>query len=143
MFVGRYLHRLDYKSRTSIPKKFREQLNNKATLTRGLDGCLFLYPQPEWEKLSHRLSNLPLTGSDARAFSRYIFSEAIEATFDRLGRITIPAYLLTYAALEKEIVILGVLNRIEIWSKKKFDKLNTELTKRSEEIAEKISGSGI
>lgn len=143
MFVGRYVHRLDYKSRTSIPKKFRDQLNKEAILTRGLDGCLFLYSIFEWEILSNRLSSLPLTGKDARDFSRYIFGEAIHVSFDNLGRITIPDYLRNYAALEKEVVILGVLNRIEIWEKHKFDLINTKLNKRSEEIAEKLSGSGI
>lgn len=143
MFVGQYNHHLDYKSRTSIPKKFRDQLNNKAILTRGLDGCLFLYPISEWDKLSNQLNSLPLTGADARAFSRYLFSGAVEISFDTLGRIHIPDYLVKFAQLEKEVVVLGVLNRIEIWSTKKYQLLSKALNKRSEEIAEKLSGSGI
>lgn len=143
MFVGSYLHRLDYKSRTSIPKKFREKLDKKAILTRGLDGCLFLYPEKEWEDLGQRLEQLPLTGSDARAFSRYIFGGASEVSFDSLGRITIPDYLREYARIKKDVVILGVLNRVEIWSKDNYQKLSKEITSRSEEIAEKLVGSGI
>lgn len=118
-------------------------MNNKAILTRGLDGCLFLYPVDEWERLSQRLASLPLTGADVRAFSRYLFSEAMETNFDRLGRIKIPAYLSEYAKLNKEVIILGVLHRVEIWSRERFEKLSQDLTSRSEEIAEKISGTGV
>lgn len=143
MFLGRYLHSLDYKSRTSVPKKFREQLKSGAILTSGLDGCLFLYSKTDWEDLSDRIRELPITAADARDFSRYLFSGAIEVRFDSLGRITIPDYLVDYAKLEKDIVILGVLNRIEIWSKKSFSLLNRKLKTRTEEIAEKLSGSGI
>lgn len=89
------------------------------------------------------MNELPLTGADARAFSRYIFSGAVETTFDGLGRIHIPDYLVEYAKLEKEVVILGVLSRVEIWAKKRFLLLNQKLNKRSEEIAEKLSDSGI
>ncbi len=143
MFLGRYFHSLDYKSRTSVPKKFRDQLKSGAILTTGLDGCLFLYSKLDWQELSSRIKELPLTAVDARDFSRYLFSAATEVTFDSLGRITIPDYLVDYAKLEKEIVILGVLNRVEIWSKKKFTLLNKKLNEKGEEIAEKFSEEGI
>ncbi len=143
MFLGRYTHNLDKKSRTSIPKKFRDQLQTGAILTTGLDGCLFLYSKKDWVELSDKVKELPLTASDARDFSRYLFSSAIEVTFDRLGRMLIPDYLVAHANLKKELVILGVLNRVEIWSKEKFAVLNAKLNKRAEEIAEKLSGSGI
>lgn len=143
MFLGRYTHRLDNKSRTSIPKKFRQQLSSGGVLTSGLDGCLFLYSKNDWEQLSNRVSGLPLTASDARDFARYLFSNATEISFDQLGRIVIPEYLANYALLEKDLVIVGVLNRIEIWSKKRFSTLNRKLQQKGEEIAEKLSGSGI
>ena len=143
MFLGRYFHRLDYKSRTSVPKKFRDQLKTGAILTTGLDGCLFLYSKLDWQELSSRIKELPLTAVDARDLSRYLFSAATEVTFDSLGRITIPDYLVEYAKLEKEIVILGVLNRVEIWSKKKFTLLDKKLNEKGEEIAEKFSEEGI
>ena len=143
MFLGRYFHSLDYKSRTSVPKKFRDQLKNGAILTTGLDGCLFLYSKLDWQELSSRIEELPLTAVDARDLSRYLFSAATEVTFDSLGRITIPDYLVDYAKLEKEVVILGVLNRVEIWSKKKFTLLDKKLNEKGEEIAEKFSEEGI
>ena len=104
---------------------------------------MFLYPLEEWEKLSSRLDDLPLTGTDARAFSRYIFSGAVETSFDSLGRIHVPDYLVSYAELKKDLVVIGVLNRVEIWSKKRYQLLEKQLTERSEEIAEKLSESGI
>lgn len=143
MFLGQYQHTLDYKNRTSIPKKFRIALNEGAVLTLGLDNCLFLYSKTEWQKLSERMKDLPLTGSDARAFSRYLFGGANETTFDSLGRIKIPDYLKTHAGLEKKIIILGVVNRIEIWSERNWHIFNKKITKTSSEIAEKLSGSGI
>jgi MraZ protein len=143
LFLGRYKHSLDYKSRTSIPKKFREQLHTSAILTSGLDGCLFLYSKKDWEQLSSRFRELPLTANDARDFSRYLFSGAVEVSFDALGRIVIPDYLVKHAKLERELVILGVLNRVEIWSKKNFLKLNKKLNLAAEDIAEKLTERGI
>mgnify|MGYP001588861876 FL=1 len=143
LFLGQYQHTLDYKSRTSIPKKFREQLTEGAVLTRGLDGCLFLYPKSEWEVLSIQLKELPLTGSDSRAFSRYLFSNALEVVFDNLGRITIPDYLRAHSKLGKNVVIIGVLNRIEIWAEESWRLFNKKIAKSSSEIAEKLSRSGI
>lgn len=143
MFLGQYQHSLDYKGRTSVPKKFREDLKPSAILTVGLEGCLFLYPKDEWEKLSTRLSELPLTVSDARNFSRYLFSSAVEVSFDKLGRITIPDYLKNHASLKKSLIIAGVLNRVEIWDQVKWEVFNKNLNSQSEEIAEKLSGSGI
>lgn len=143
MFLGQYQHSLDYKGRTSVPKKFREDLKPSAILTVGLEGCLFLYPKDEWEKLSTRLSELPLTASDARNFSRYLFSSAVEVSFDKLGRITIPDYLKNHASLKKRLIIAGVLNRVEIWDQVKWEVFNKNLNSQSEEIAEKLSGSGI
>ncbi len=118
-------------------------MDESAVLTLGLDSCLFLYSKSEWEKLSNRMKDLPLTGSDARAFSRYLFGGASEVTFDRLGRIKIPDYLKAHAQLSKKIIIVGVVNRIEIWSEKNWQLFNKKITKTSSEIAEKLSGSGI
>lgn len=143
MFLGQFQHTIDYKGRTSIPKKFRGDLKPVGVLTRGLEGCLFLYTKHEWGVLSSRIAELPLTTRDARDFSRYLYSGAIEVTFDKLGRIAIPKYLTDHASLKKKIVIVGVLNRIEIWSDLKWSTFNKTLSSKSEEIAEKLSGSGI
>ncbi len=118
-------------------------MEDGAFLTKGLDGCLFVYTKAEWEKLSYQLNSLPLTGSDARAFSRYLFANAIELNFDLLGRIKIPTYLLEEAKIVKEVSIVGVSNRVEIWSKENYLRLNKKIAKDSETIAEKLSGSGI
>lgn len=141
--MGRYLHSLDHKGRIAIPKKFRDKLASACVLTKGLDGCLFLYPQTEWASLSSRVQSLPLTGSDARAFSRYLFSSATEVSFDKLGRIMIPEHLLNFALLEKGVLVIGVGSRIEIWSEKKWRLYNRKIEGKSEEIAEKLSDSGI
>ncbi len=114
-----------------------------AILTRGLDGCLFLYSIPEWNKLAKRMEELPLTGADARTFSRYLFSGGIEVGFDSLGRIVIPDYLARHASLNKKLIIIGVLNRVEIWSEKNWKVFNKNSSEKSVEVAEKLSGSGI
>lgn len=143
MFLGEYKHNLDYKGRTSVPKKFREALRDGAILTKGLDGCLFLYPKVEWERLTARLRELSVTQADTRAFERYLFGGAAEVEFDSLGRIKIPEYLLTYAALKKEVVLVGILERIEIWSPERWSRLARKQETRGEEIAEKLSEKGV
>jgi len=143
MFLGEYSHSIDNKGRLSVPKKFRESLGEKAILTKGLDGCLFLYPASEWDSLSTKLRELSVTQADTRAFARYLFGSAAEVKFDQLGRIQIPEYLRGYAKLTKETVLLGVLERVEIWRKEEWHKLSKVLGERGEEIAEKLSKKGI
>jgi MraZ protein len=143
MFLGEYRHNLDYKGRLGVPKKFRETLVPGAILTKGLDGCLFLYPKLEWERLTTRLRELSVTQADTRAFERYLFGGATKVEFDQLGRIKIPEYLLTYASLKKEAVLVGILERIEIWSPERWNRLAKELEARGEEIAEKLGEKGV
>ena len=143
MFLGEYRHNLDYKGRIAVPKKFRNGLAGGAVLTKGLDGCLFLYPKPEWERLTSRLRELPITQADTRAFERYLFGGATEVAFDNLGRIKIPEYLLTYASLDKEAVVTGILERIEIWAQERWNKLAKKLESKGEEVAEKLGGRGV
>ena len=127
MFIGEYQHAIDNKNRMIIPAKFREELGTKFVLTKGLDGCLYAYTMEEWKVMEEKLKKLPLTSKDARAFVRFFFSGANEVEPDKQGRVLIPQNLLEYAAIEKEIVSIGVSTRIEIWS----------------EIAEKMSELGI
>ena len=143
MFLGEYQHNIDYKGRLSVPKKFRGQLTKGSVLTKGLDRCLFLYTKEGWGTLSNRVKELPVTASDARAFGRYLFSGATEIEFDQLGRIFIPEYLRNYAGLKKEAVVVGILERIEIWDAKSWEKMRKEVESKGEEIAEKLTGSGI
>lgn len=143
MFLGEYKHNIDYKGRLSVPKKFRTKLSKGSVLTKGLDKCLFLYTSGGWGTLSKQIEKLPVTASDARAFGRYLFSGATEIEFDRLGRIFIPDYLKTYAGLRKEVVVVGVLQRIEIWDKSRWDRMRKEVEAKGESIAEKLTESGI
>ncbi|MEW9093649.1 MAG: division/cell wall cluster transcriptional repressor MraZ [Clostridiaceae bacterium] len=142
MFIGEYIHGIDSKNRMIIPSKFRENLGEKFILTKGLDGCLYIYPMEEWYVLEEKLKKLPLTSKDARAFSRFFFSGANEIIVDKQGRALIPQNLLEYANIQKEIVSIGVLNRIEIWSKEKWEDYN-ESNIDFDEIAEKMSELGI
>lgn len=116
MFMGEFQHNVDTKGRIIVPSKFREELGENFVLTRGLDKCLFAYPMDEWKVLEEKLKQLPLTKKDARAFTRFFFSGAVECEVDKQGRINIPQPLRRYADLEKECVVIGVSNRVEFWS---------------------------
>ncbi|MGP4072555.1 division/cell wall cluster transcriptional repressor MraZ [Piscibacillus sp. B03] len=129
MFMGEFQHNIDTKGRIIVPAKFREGLGESFVLTRGLDNCLFAYPQEEWRVLEEKLKKLPLTKKDARAFTRFFFSGAIECEIDKQGRINIPASLRKFADLEKECIVIGVSNRIELWAKEKW----TDYVEESEE----------
>lgn len=138
MFMGEYHHNIDSKGRLIIPAKFRDKLGEMFVLTRGLDQCLFGYPIEEWKVLEEKLKKLPLTKKDARAFTRFFFSAATECEIDKQGRINISAPLTKYAHLEKECVILGVTNRIEIWSKENWEQYFAESEESFSEIAENM-----
>ncbi|BAF60051.1 MAG: division/cell wall cluster transcriptional repressor MraZ [Pelotomaculum sp.] len=138
MFMGEHQHSIDPKGRLFIPARFREGLGNRFVLTKGLDGCLFAYPLPEWEALEQKLKSLPFTRGDARAFVRFFFSGAVECEADKQGRILIPLNLREYARLEKEAVIIGVSSRVEIWAKDQWEHYKGQAASSYEEIAEKI-----
>ncbi|WP_044896128.1 division/cell wall cluster transcriptional repressor MraZ [Bacillus alveayuensis] len=138
MFMGEFHHTVDAKGRIIIPAKFREGLGEVFVLTRGLDQCLFGYPMNEWKSLEEKLKSLPLTKKDARAFTRFFFSGAVECELDKQGRVNITAPLLKYAKLEKECVVIGVSNRIELWSKDIWEKYVEEQEQSFEEIAENM-----
>lgn len=142
MFIGEYQHAIDPKNRIIVPSKFREGLGSTFIMTKGLDGCLYGYTMEEWNKLEEKLKQLPLTNKDARAFSRFFFSGATEIEIDKQGRALIPQNLIDYAIIIKEIVTIGVSNRIEIWSKEKWESYN-DLNIDFDEIAEKMSELGI
>ncbi|MED4401677.1 division/cell wall cluster transcriptional repressor MraZ [Metabacillus fastidiosus] len=138
MFMGEYKHTIDAKGRMIIPSKFRLELGEVFILTRGLDKCLFGYPLSEWRQIEEKLKTLPLTKKDARAFTRFFFSGAMECELDKQGRINISAPLMQYAKLEKECVVIGVSNRIELWSKPIWDEYVKEQEQSFEEIAENM-----
>lgn len=136
--MGEYHHTIDLKGRMIVPSKFRDGLGEAFVLTRGLDQCLFGYPMSEWNVIEEKLKALPLTKKDARAFTRFFFSGATECELDKQGRVNIATPLLQYAKLEKECVVIGVSNRIELWSKSNWESYVAEQEDSFEEIAENM-----
>jgi MraZ protein len=143
MLIGEFKHNLDQKGRVSIPAKFRQKFAEGLILTRGIDQCVFGFPKPEWEKVVNKITNLPLSQANARAFARLMLSGAFEAEIDNQGRVLIPEVLRKYAHLEKKVVIVGMHNRIEIWDEKKWEEYKKQSEENSQEIAERLSDLGI
>lgn len=143
MFIGEYQHSLDNKGRIIIPSKLREKLGESFIITKGLDNCLFVFPMDEWSVFEEKLKSLPLTRKDARAFVRFFFSGATECELDKQGRVLISSTLREHSKLEKDAVIIGVSNRIEIWSKEEWDTYNNDDDLSYENIAEKMAELGI
>lgn len=136
--MGEYQHTIDEKGRIIIPAKFREALGAEFIITRGLDHCLFVYPLEEWRILEQRLKSLPMMKSDARAFARFFFSGASVCGWDKQGRVNVPAHLREYARLEKDCVVIGVSNRVEIWDKATWEAYTAGAQASFNEIAEKL-----
>lgn len=136
--MGEHQHTLDDKGRMIIPVKFRDELGSSFVMTRGLDKCLFVYPRSEWETLEAKLKKLPMTRADARSFVRFFFSGATECELDKQGRVLIPVTLREYATLERDCVVLGVSNRVEIWSDSVWQEYSSEAAGSFEEISEKL-----
>lgn len=141
MFMGEYNHTVDAKGRLIVPSKFREQLGDEFVVTKGLDGCLFVYPNDEWSNIEEKFRNIPLTTKDARKFSRFFFAGAASCEVDKQGRILIPPTLREFAEIQKDVVSVGVLNRIEIWSKERW--LDTNTYEDMDEIAEHMADLGL
>ncbi len=143
MFYGEYQHTVDPKGRVIVPSKFREGLGEKFIVTKGLDSCLFAYSMDEWTSLENKLKTLPFTDKDVRAFIRFFFSGATECELDKQGRILIPQNLREYASLEKDIFIIGVSSRVEIWNKTNWDAYSNDDSMSADKIAEKMAMLGI
>ncbi len=143
MFIGEYQHTLDTKGRIIVPSKFREELGEEFVITKGLDNCLFVYPQDEWKILEDKLKTLPLTNRDARAFVRFFFSGACESVLDKQGRVLIPANLREHSKIDKDAVVIGVSTRLEIWSKEEWEGYIDEDNLSYDSIAEKMAELGI
>lgn len=139
MFMGEFSHNIDKKGRMIIPAKFREELGEMIIITRGLDGCLSVYTTKQWELIYEQLQKLPSTKKDARMFVRMMTSKATECEFDSQGRVLIPAPLVKLAGLEKECVIVGAGNHLEIWSKENWEPVEDEANESFEEIAESLT----
>jgi len=143
MFLGEYQHSLDTKGRIIVPSKFREELGARFIATKGLDNCLFLYPMDEWHTIEEKLRLLPFTRADVRSFARFFFSGASEVEIDRQGRILLPPNLREYAGIEKDLTIIGVGARVEIWANENWAQYNQAAQSSYEAIAENLVGLGI
>lgn len=139
VFTGEYLHTLDQKGRLIIPARLREGLGETFMISRGLDRCIFVYHLDEWGRIEQKVKDLPLTRSDARAFSRYLFSGAAEVETDRQGRVLIPQGLREYARIEREAMIIGVSNRVEVWSAGAWKEYTSAENLDFEAAAEKLA----
>lgn len=142
MFMGEYNHTIDAKGRFIIPAKFRETLGDKFIVTKGLDGCLFVYPKSEWSLFEEKLKVLPLTNKDARQFTRFFLAGAAACEVDKQERILLPQVLRDFAQLEKEVVLIGVASRVEIWSKINWEQSMSTYNDDMNEIAEKMESLG-
>jgi MraZ protein len=136
--MGEYQHTLDEKGRITVPAKFREELGERFVMTRGLDQCLFIYPAEEWKQMELKLKSLPFTRADARAFTRFFFSGATECELDKQGRVNIPGTLRQYGKIDKDCYVIGVSNRVEIWSRETWEAYYEQSEQSFTEIAEKI-----
>jgi MraZ protein len=144
MYLGEYRYSLDQKGRLVLPVKLRDRKKiHSFIFTRGLDRCLFLYPWDEWKRLEKKIRELPMAKSEARSFIRLLVSGAIESRLDRQRRLLIPKHLLRYARIKKEVVIIGALNRIEVWAKKNWEEYLARSEKSFEDIAQKLIDLGI
>ncbi len=141
--MGEYLHSIDDKGRLILPAKFREELGDSFIVTKGLDNCLFVYDKREWAILETKLKQLPLGKPEARAFVRFFFSGAAEISCDKQGRILVPNNLREYAHIDKDVVVIGVSNRIEIWNKGTWDTYNEEIAPTVAQISESLVALGI
>lgn len=143
MFIGEYIHKMDSRGRVNIPKKLRENLGEKFYLTKGLDYCLFLFPEDEWRRFEMKLKELPLTKKSAREFTRVFFSGACECELDKQGRVNLPQNLVAYSKIEKAISIIGVGERIELWSQERWENYSSEENIDFDDIAEQMAELGI
>ena len=138
MLLGEFHHNIDDKGRLVVPTKFREELGSEFIITRGIEKCLYVYSLEEWEKLVSKLNTLPFTKKVTRTFTRFFYSGATACVFDKSGRMSITSPLVSYAGLDKECIIIGVNDHLEIWDSKAFNEFMTDNSDIIEDIAESL-----
>ena len=143
MFMGEYHHTIDEKGRIIIPSKFREDLGEKFIITRGIENCLFVYSLSSWEKITNKLEALPFTKKDARQFVRFFLSGATTAEFDKQGRVNITSPLISYANLQKDCVVIGTGDRLEIWSQEDWNAFFESASSNMSDIAENLFNESV
>ncbi|HOW42536.1 MAG TPA: division/cell wall cluster transcriptional repressor MraZ [Candidatus Omnitrophota bacterium] len=146
MFYGEYIHSIDRKGRLILPSKFREAAKGNFVerffVTRGLDTCLFMFSEEEWRSQEQKFKAISFTKQESRIFNRLYFSGAVDVIPDRQGRILLPQYLKDFAQIKKDVVVVGVSNRIEIWASEKWQEFYGTWRQSFEEIAEKVIEPG-
>ena len=143
MLIGQYRHTIDAKKRLALPAKFRGELGGKIIITKGLERCLVVYTQKEWEISSTKLAGLPSSQAEARAFARFSLASAMEISLDKLGRMLLPDYLKQYAGLKKNVVICGLSTRLEVWDASKWETYSKKAEKEVEKTVSKLGPFGI
>lgn len=143
MFMGEYHHTIDEKGRLIIPSKFREELGEKFIITRGIENCLFVYSLESWNSITNKLESLPFTKKDARQFVRFFLSGATTAEFDKQGRVNITSPLITYANLQKDCVVIGTGDRLEIWSEDDWNAFFDSAASNMSDIAENLFNESV
>lgn len=143
MLIGEFRHTIDAKKRLALPAKFRKELGETVIITKGLDNCLVVYPQKEWEVMSDKLGKLPSGQVEARGFARIMLAGAMASELDKLGRILVPDYLKNYAGLIKNVVVCGLYNRLEIWDANNWEVYRKKVEGEIGDIAGKLKELGI
>ena len=143
MLIGEYKHTLDPKKRLSIPSKWRKDLGQTLIVTRGLDNCLFVYPQAQWETITRKIGQLPLGQADTRSFNRFFLSGAVEIEVDSVGRILVPDFLKDFAGLDSKVVLAGIYDRVEIWAENKWEEYKGRIESQADELAQKLGEIGV
>jgi len=143
MFIGQFEHSIDEKNRIAIPSKFRGLFQGEVIITKGLDGCLFLFPKTKWEQMATGIGQLPTTKSSARLYARLLLASASREKFDNQGRIVIPVFLRKYAKLKDKVIVTGLYDRVELWDKKAWEQIEEKVDKDAGRIAEELSELGI
>jgi len=142
MLLGEYQHSIDDKGRLAVPAKFRKSLAGGVVVTKGAEGCLYLYPLEEWTKFAEKLAKLPINRADSRAYSRLMLAGASNAEIDSQGRILIPDYLRNYAGIQIKAVIVGLYNRAEIWDEERWQQYRVKVEGEGDEISERLGELG-
>ena len=142
MFIGQHTHALDDKKRLTLPSKLRKAVGRRVVVTRGLDGCLFLYPEKGWNEIAGKLGALGMGQADTRGFARFMLGSAVEADVDSAGRILVPEHLREFAGIKSSVVVAGVHNRLELWDEARWKSYAAQVAKSADAMAEKLGQVG-
>ena len=143
MFIGEYKHTLDSKKRLSLPSKFRKEMGKQVVVTRGLDACLFLFPERAWRGIAQKLQALPFGEASARGMARFLLAGAVETDIDSAGRILVPDFLKSFAGLRTQVIVAGVSDRVEIWDESKWSAYKRRIERGVGEMAQTLGNLGI